>query len=119
MPLTEWLIRLLIAGLLGTIGSLYWRGWQQLRQAGSPLAKPFRLTMLLGSMLLILLATWPPLYSLSHEILYARAVQKIMVAMVAAPLFWLACPVHIILRSLPFAWRSKLYHMVQPETWSG
>lgn len=119
MPITEWFIRLLIVVILATVGGVYLRGWRHLRQVGSPLAKPFRLTLLLSSMLLILLATWPPIYELSHEILYARAVQKIMVAMVAAPLFWLACPVHIMLRGLPFRWRRAIFHRFQPETWTG
>lgn len=119
MPIFELLIRLLLVILLGTVGAMYLRGWQQLRGVGSPLAKPVRLTFLLSSILLILIATFPPIYSRSHELLYMRAVQKIMMAMVAAPLFWLACPVHITLRGLPFRWRIAVLRALRQDSWSG
>ncbi len=119
MPMTEWLIRLLILLLLGVTGSLYFRGWLRLRRVDSPVAKPVRLSLFISSTLLLLLATFPPIYRLSHELLYARAVQKIMVAMVAAPLFWLSCPLHISLRGLPVEWRRRFMHSLRADTTSG
>lgn len=113
------LIRLVIVGLVLLIGTLYWRGWQRLRRSGAPLATGQRLSLLINSLLLILLATLPPLYTLSHSLLYVRALQKIMVAMVAAPLFWLACPVQVILRGLSFAWRQKILVWLRPDRWGG
>lgn len=113
------LIRLVIVGLVLFIGSAYWRGWQQLRHSGAPLATSARLSLLIISLLLILLATLPPLYNLSHSLLYVRALQKIMVAMVAAPMFWLACPVHVILRGLTFARRQQIMRWLAPARWGG
>ncbi|MEZ4615212.1 MAG: cytochrome c oxidase assembly protein [Caldilineaceae bacterium] len=114
-----WLIRLVLLALLAVLVTLYGRGWQQLRRAGSPLAKPMRLSFLFSSIALLLLATFPPLYTRSHELLYARAMQKIMVAMVAAPLFWLACPLHFMLRGLPFAWRRQFMRSLRTDTATG
>jgi len=113
------LMRLVIVGLIVLIGTLYWRGWQRLRRSGAPLATGARLSLLVNSLLLFLLATLPPLYTLSHSLLYARALQKIMVAMVAAPLFWLACPVHVILCGLSFAWRQQILVWLRPARWAG
>jgi cytochrome c oxidase assembly factor CtaG len=70
-------------------------------------------------MLLVLLAAFPPLYTGSHEFLYARAIQKIMVAMVAAPLFWLACPVQIILSGWPAVWRRRFMRGLRADTQRG
>jgi len=119
MAIIEWLIRLVILAFLLGVGGLYWRGWRRLRRVGSPLARPMRLSFLVSALLLLLLATFPPIYGLSHELLYARAVQKIMVAMVAAPLFWLACPLQLILRGLPVAWQRRFMHGLRADTTSG
>ncbi len=119
MNLSSGLIRLVIVGLVLLIGSAYWRGWQRLRRSGTPLATPARLSLLINSLLLILLATLPPLYTLSHSLLYVRALQKIMVAMVAAPMFWLACPLHVILRGLAFERRQHFMRWLAPTSWGG
>ena len=113
------LIRLVIVGLVLFLGSAYWRGWQRLRRSGAPLATGTRLSLLINSLLLILVVTLPPFYTLSHSLLYVRALQKIMVAMVAAPMFWLACPVHVILRGLAFARRQQLMRWLAPTSWGG
>lgn len=115
----EWLIRLLILLLLGTVGTFYWRGWRRLRKAGFDLAKPRRVSYLVASMVSVLLATFPPIYLLSHELLYARASQKILMAMLAAPLFWLSCPVHVVVWGLAPPWRNRIWSALQPSTRSG
>ncbi|MCB0121773.1 MAG: cytochrome c oxidase assembly protein [Caldilineaceae bacterium] len=114
-----WVVRLAIVAIVGSVGWYYLRGWQRLRRAGSPLGHWARLGVMGISGSLILLATFPPLYPLSHELLYARATQKILVAMVAAPLFWLASPLHIILRGWPFAWRRRVIYLFRSDTRSG
>ena len=113
------LIRLVIVGLVLFLGSAYWRGWQRLRRSGAPLATGTRLSLLINSLLLILVVTLPPFYTLSHSLLYVRALQKIMVAMVAVPMFWLACPVHVILRGLAFARRQQFIRWLRPDHWGG
>lgn len=119
MFITEWIVWLIVLGLVLLIGLAYGRGWQRLRQRAAPLATGARLSLLINSLLLILLATWPPIYHGSHQWLYVRALQKIMVAMLAAPLFWLACPVHIILHGLTLARRRQIMGWWQAGTWGG
>lgn len=114
-----WFVRITVLILLTGVGWLYGRGWRSLRRAGSTLGHLIRLCLLCGSALLVLLALFPPLYNVSHELLYVRALQKIMVAMLAAPLFWLACPAHILLRGAPFAWRHSIVHALRADTRSG
>ena len=119
MSMAEWLVRFVIISILVMASTLYLRGWHRLRLAGSPLARASRLVFFASSLLLILVATLPPLYPLSHQFLFARALQKILMAMVAAPFLWLSCPVHISLRGLSFPWRQRVFRTLQPHTWSG
>lgn len=114
-----WSLRVGVLLTLTGLGALYLRGWLGLRRAGSPLGSVARLSLFFSSAILIIAATFPPLYNLSHEILYIRAIQKIMMAMVAAPLFWLACPVHILLRGLPFSQRQQIVYLLRSDKYSG
>ncbi|MCB0182984.1 MAG: cytochrome c oxidase assembly protein, partial [Caldilineaceae bacterium] len=103
----------------GGAGWVYLRGWHRLHRAGAPLGSPIRPLLLLGSTALVLVAFFPPFYEGSHQVLYLRAIQKILVAMLAAPLFWLATPVHISLRGLPYRWRRFFIHAIRADTRSG
>lgn len=119
MMILDWLLRLLILGALGLLWVGYLRGWQRWRRVDAGLANPTRLVLLGGSTLLILVAFFPPLERLSREFLFARALQKIALAFVAAPLLWLAAPFHLIICGLPFFWRQRLVRWLQPRHWSG
>ena len=45
----------------------------------------------------------PALVALQQELLIGKAAQQILIGLLAPPLLWLACPVHILLRALPAA----------------
>ncbi|MEZ4863277.1 MAG: cytochrome c oxidase assembly protein [Caldilineaceae bacterium] len=100
---------------LGLIAILYGRGWWRLRQGRYALASGKRLAFFCVGLALLLAATLPPLFALSFQFLFVRALQKIMIAMWAAPLLWLACPLQIIQRGLPFAWRHQVTQWLKPE----
>ncbi len=119
MTTSDWVLRLPVIAMLGLLGVGYWRGWRQLRRADRGLASPQRLLAFALSMLLFLLTLLPPLELFSRHFLLGRTVQKIVLAFWAAPLFWLACPFHIIVLGLPFAWRRRLTHWLRPRHWLG
>ncbi|MCE7982451.1 MAG: cytochrome c oxidase assembly protein [Caldilinea sp. CFX5] len=119
MTILDWLLRLLIIGALGLLWLGYLRGWRRWRRVDADLANPIRLIFLGLSTLLILVAFFPPLARLSHDFLVARAVQKIALAFIAAPLLWLAAPFHLISCGLPVVWRRRLVRWAQPHRWSG
>jgi len=105
--------------VLGGVGWLYLRGWRRLRRSGSPLGSFTRLALFLSGSILLLAALFPPLYNLSHQFLYIRAIQKILVAMVAAPLLWLACPAHLVLRGSSFSMRRRIFRLLRNDSHSG
>lgn len=119
MMILDWLLRLLILGALGLLWVGYLRGWRRWRRVDATLASPLRLVALAISTGLILVAFFPPLDYLSRDFLFGRALQKIAVAFVAAPLLWLAAPFHLISCGLPLAWRRRWVRWLQPQRWSG
>jgi cytochrome c oxidase assembly factor CtaG len=119
MMILDWLLRLLILGALGLLWVGYLRGWQRWRRVDAALANPMRLLLFGISTLLILVAFFPPLERLSRDFLFARAMQKIALAFIAAPLLWLAAPFHLISCGLPVAWRRRVVQWLQPRRWSG
>ena len=119
MMMVEWLLRLLILGALGLLWVGYLRGWQRWRRVDAALANPTRLVLLGISTLLIVVAFFPPFEQVSRDFLFARAIQKMALAFVAAPLFWLAAPFHLISCGLPVAWRRRLVRWLQPSHWLG
>lgn len=119
MIISDWLLRLLIIGLLGLLWFGYLRGWQRWRRVDAGLASPLRLVALGVSTGLILVAFFPPLDRFSRDLLFVRALQKIALAFAAAPFFWLAAPVHLISCGLPLLARRRLVRWLQPRCWSG
>lgn len=89
---------------------LYVRGWRRLVK--STLANKRRLTLFLISVSLLLVVTVSPMYALSGYYLSLRALQKVIVCMVAAPLLLLACPFHVIAWGLPFHLRKIITRLV-------
>lgn len=65
------------------------------------LANKKRLILFLISVGLLLVVTLSPIYAISGYYLSARALQKVMVCMLAAPLLLLACPFHLVVWGLP------------------
>ncbi len=100
----------LIVSLLAV--GLYGRGWMRLRSVQPKLATSGRLLAFLGAVGLLLLATLSPIYTLSTQFLAARTLQKVFVAMLAAPLLWLACPFHVMVWGLPSRWRRPISRAV-------
>lgn len=75
---------------------LYLWGWRRLHAAQPALATPGRLVALGGALLALTLALVWPLPIWSNDLLTFRSIQKVLVALVAAPLLWLSCPVQTI-----------------------
>lgn len=119
MITSDWLLRLLLVGMLGLLWFGYLRGWQRWRRVDAGLASPLRLVSLGVSTGLILVAFFPPLDNLSRDFLFARALQKIALAFIAAPLLWLAAPFHLISCGLSLDWRRRWVRWLQPQRWSG
>jgi cytochrome c oxidase assembly factor CtaG len=70
-------------------------GWQRLRHALPALATRLRLVAFSVAILALLLALVWPLPNWSNYLLAMRSLQKVLICMVAAPLLWLAAPVHL------------------------
>jgi len=119
MTTLDWVLRLPVIAMLGLLGVGYWRGWQRLRRADVGLASSQRLLAFVLSSCLLLLTLLPPLDSFSRHFLLGRTLQKIALAFWAAPLFWLACPFHVIAMGLPFVWRRRLTRWLRPQHWLG
>lgn len=119
MTTIDWLIRLLIVGILGATWFWYFQGWQRWRRVDVGLASPKRLVALGLSTLFIVLAFFPPLDLISRHLLFARALQKVALAFGAAPFFWLAAPFHVGSRGLPWRWRRRLTRWLAAGRWSG
>lgn len=119
MTTVDWLIRLLIIGILGVTWFWYVQGWRRWRQVDAQLASPQRLAALAFSTLCILAAFFPPLDLASRHWLFARAFQKVALAFWAAPFFWLAAPFHLGSRGLSFEGRQRLTRWLATERWSG
>ncbi len=119
MTTLDWLLRLPLVLMLGFICVAYWRGWQRLYRVGGQLASRQRLFAFVLSILCVLIALLPPLELFSRHLLLGRTLQKIALAFFAAPLFWLACPFHLIAIGLPLGWRQRWIRWVRPRHWVG
>lgn len=75
---------------------LYLWGRRRLRHAQPALATSGRLVALGGALLALTLALVWPLPIWSNYLLTFRSIQKVLIALVAAPLLWLSCPVQTI-----------------------
>lgn len=83
---------LLLAAL--TIG--YWQGWARLRQAMPTLATRARLLAFFIGLIAMTLALVWPLPAASNALFTMRSLQNVLLCMVAAPMLWLAAPVHTL-----------------------
>lgn len=79
-----------------TATGLYLGGWRRLRRARPTLAGGGRLVALTGALIALTLALVWPLPIWSESLLTLRSLQNVLIALVAAPLLWLSCPVHTI-----------------------
>jgi cytochrome c oxidase assembly factor CtaG len=76
--------------------ALYGAGWRRLHRVYPRLASVGRLLAFGVALAALTVALVWPLPGWSNYLLTMRSVQKVMVAMIAPPLLWLACPVHVI-----------------------
>ena len=132
-PLTilNWIFPIFLLLLLALTTGLYWRGWHKLRTAFPQLATRGRLVAFSMGIVGLVLALVAPLMQLSQDFLSARALQKVLLSMLAPSLLWLSCPLHTIVWGLPMRWRrlaarrlflkstSQLRQMIQPFTQPG
>jgi cytochrome c oxidase assembly factor CtaG len=88
----EGLATLLVAGL--AIGYMW--GWRRLRRAMPKLATRPRLIAFVVALCALVLALVWPLPDWSNYLLAMRSLQKALICMVAAPLLWVATPVHAL-----------------------
>lgn len=106
--LTDWSWRPLPAAVLA-LAALYAWCWLRLRRRGMALAGRGRLAAMAGGSALVLAAMVSPVYALSEQLLLARETQKVLLCMLAPPLFWLAAPVPVILYGLPYRLRQSSF----------
>jgi cytochrome c oxidase assembly factor CtaG len=78
------------------LAALYGAGWRRLHRVYPRLASGARLLAFGVAFTALTLALVWPLPGWSNYLLTLRSLQKVMVAMIAPPLLWLACPVHVI-----------------------
>jgi putative membrane protein len=93
--------------------TLYLWGWRRLHRVDPHLAHVARLVALGGALAALTLALVWPLPDWSNYLLTMRSLQKAMVAMVAPPLLWLACPVHVVVWGMRGAPRRGLVNLRQ------
>jgi putative membrane protein len=98
-------------------GWLYTRGWLRLRRVSPAIAKPEKLFAFWLGVGVVLAVFASPLYALSEQLLFGRALQKILVCLVAPPLLWLAAPVHTIAWGAPGSVRRHFTRrLLRPST---
>lgn len=104
--------RVVVGLLLVLLGWGYGRGWRRLQTRQPELATKPRL-VLFGLSLAALAATLiGPLETWSYSLLVARSLQKVLICMIGAPLFWLACPFHVTLAGLPGTLRRRMTRLL-------
>ena len=96
---------------------LYVRGWLRLRRRGAAqLASVYRLLVFLTATTLVGLVLLSPVSWLNSQYLFMRSLQTVVLCLLAAPAFHLACGYDILLWGLPDGGRRWLRHSVQPGT---
>ncbi len=87
---------------------------------GQPLlATVGRLLSFSAGVLALAIAFLSPLVALQQELLIGRAAQQLLIGLLAPPLLWLACPVHVILRGLPLSARRWTVRILKESTFTG
>ncbi|MFZ1753119.1 MAG: cytochrome c oxidase assembly protein [Caldilineaceae bacterium] len=99
--LTNWSVGPASALILAAVGLLYARGWRRMRGVSTPgIAARRGLAFGLGWLLLVIVF-FSPLFALRTELLLARAIQQILLGLLAAPLLWLGAPIQTLRWGLP------------------
>jgi len=106
------------AALLLIVLSYLW-AWSRLNRRHAPLATIGRLFCFVAGVGALALAFLSPLVALQQELLIGRVAQQILIGLLAPPLIWLACPVHILLRALPAPARRWTVAIRKKSTLSG
>ncbi len=106
------------AALLLIVLPYLW-AWSRLNRNRAPLATTGRLACFLAGAGALALAFLSPLVALQQELLIGKAAQQILIGLLAPPLLWLACPVHILLRALPAPARRWTVWILKDSTPSG
>lgn len=117
--LNDWSFHPVSSLILLALAGLYLRGWLGMRRAGLPLASAGRLVSFGLGLLALAVAFLSPLVALRQELLLGRAGQQLLIGLLAPPLLWLACPVHVIARGLPFPLRWRGMRLLRAENPAG
>lgn len=101
--LRSWEIQPFILILFIVLGTLYTRGWWQLRQKSvhNKLATGWHLFAYITALILITIALMSPIDVLGGLLFYMHMIQHLLLTMFAAPLLMLANPLPFILWGLP------------------
>jgi cytochrome c oxidase assembly factor CtaG len=114
-PVAILLSVLMLAWLL-----LYMRGWLRLRRRGAAeLASVYRLIVFLTATALVGFVLLSPVSWLNTQYLFLRTLQTVVLCLLAAPAFHLACGYDVLLWGLPDRWRRRLRRSLQPQTAAG
>lgn len=93
---------------------LYVRGWLRLRRRVAPLASIYRLLVFLTATALVGVALLSPVSWLNTRYLFMRSLQMVVLCLLAAPAFHLACGYDVLLWGLPDRTRRWLRGHLQP-----
>jgi putative membrane protein len=111
----DWKIEVIV--VLALAGTLYSRGWWQLRhrsqdaarkhqRAGrSRLAVVWRLAAYWGGLFAVALALLSPIDALGQQLFFMHMIQHLLLIMIAPPLLLVANPMPFVLWGLPTRWR--------------
>jgi putative membrane protein len=109
--------RIAVGLVLVLLSLIYVRGWRRLRIIQPHLATRVRLALFGISLVAVAIVMISPLESWSRYLLAARSLQKILLCMIAAPIFWLSCPFHCSMWGVPVGLRrrvTKFLHQGSP-----
>jgi len=99
---------------------LYVRGWLRLRRRGAySLASVYRLLVFLVATALVGVVLLSPISWLNSRYLFMRSLQTVVLCLLAAPAFHLACGYDVLLWGLPDGARRRLRRMLQPDMAAG
>lgn len=95
---------------------LYVRGWLRLRRRGATsLASLYRLVVFLVATVLVGVVLLSPISWLNSRYLFMRSLQTVVLCLLAAPAFHLACGYDVLLWGLPDAMRRRLRRGLHAE----
>lgn len=97
-----------VSVILLAVSAGYWRGWRRLHGVLPGLASRSRLVAFCLFVIATFLALVLPMHGWSRYFLLARAFEKVLLVMVAAPLFWLSVPFHTMAWGRPALRRKRL-----------